>query len=257
MPAASIRKSPRGWRSDVRQAFGTLVGVPGESHRIMAGENTNAIGHQGLLAGGDSRVRRDPARDLPLGRSISRPGRVRLVDRLVVKAYRLAGDPGHQLCGLGECECFRPGEVERLSRVAIAQQHRGDGIGDVIAEHRGRASVTGGAGNRAVGQHHARNEVDVQGHAQEGEGDAAAADALLRCVVVAREREDRVGRRTDQRQGDQTFAAGSDDRVDRHPRADDTTAGQAADVCVVPAAPGSGGITNATSSALARARRRA
>jgi hypothetical protein len=37
---------------------------------------------------------------------------------LIVKSIRLAGDPALHAGCVGKCECFRPGEVARLSQVA-------------------------------------------------------------------------------------------------------------------------------------------
>jgi len=112
------------------------------------------------------------------GIRLDRPGDTHRT--LVVKANRVSGDPGHHLGCLGECQCFRPGEVARLANVAVSEQDGNGALRNLIAERGGHTDGAGETGAGSLGPDRGVDEAHVQGYAQKRARDADAADQLKR-----------------------------------------------------------------------------
>ena len=157
----------------------------------MAGDPGHVVADRVEVAVGDGGVGGHPAGDLPVGRAVGRPRRVRLLQGLVLVGDGPPGDPRQLLGDLGHGQGLRPGHVvgPPVVPAAVPQQHGHGHVGDVVTRHRGHPPVGGRSPDDPVGPDQQRHEVDVEVVAQERVPQPAVPDALLGVPVVAPEGE--------------------------------------------------------------------
>src|SRR4051794_31046338 len=199
---------------EVPVALGVGAQPVAEALGLAVAEALDAVADALEVARGDRGVGRDPALDHVVRRAARLPRGERLLDGLLLERDVPPGDARQLGRRLAQRERLDPGEVVRLAVVALAGQHRGRHVGDVVARDRRDAALVGGAADHALGRAQQRDEVHVEVVAEERVRDARLLDVLLRVEVVAAERERRVGSGGDERRVDDPLHAGGDRGVD-------------------------------------------